>query len=105
MRQQNVMPDLTAGSCSGMDTEFMFMTDEKGRVDSDTVMALRRMCAGCAVFTACFEWSVFNEKHGWWAGMNASERNALRLRGFRSVSAGRALEHLRLMGAPLEVAS
>ena len=70
-------PDLTNGSCAGIDTELFFANDMKNRYSQEFKM-IQRMCADCPVFQACKTYSMHVKVEGVWAGTTFSERERLR---------------------------
>ena len=62
------MPDLSDGSCVGMDTN-LFFSDRK--VDITNAKAI---CATCPVAQLCASWASRNVEFGVFGGLTASER-------------------------------
>ena len=65
-------------ACQGLDSSLFFA--ERG--DHATVMAAKRVCAGCVVRAECLAYALAtNQRFGIWGGL--SERQRRRLRGER----------------------
>lgn len=72
-------------SCKGIDTDIFYPEEnsnpgryQREQFDTDTVNLIRTICGGCVERKACFEWALYNETHGVWAGTTPAQREALR---------------------------
>jgi WhiB family redox-sensing transcriptional regulator len=70
-------PDLSDGSCVGIDTE-LFFPDNGLNQFSDQMKAIRKMCAECPVAKACLTYALHVEVEGIWAGTGVNHRRLLR---------------------------
>lgn len=68
----SAMPDLSEGSCRGLDPELFF----PGRGESTT--EARAVCQTCPCLDACLEWAIANESFGVWGGTTERERRRIR---------------------------
>ena len=68
------MPDLSAGSCRGLDPELFF--PERG--GNDTAQQALAVCHTCPCRDACLGWAIANEAYGIWGGTTESERQRIR---------------------------
>jgi len=66
-------PDLSEGSCVGIDTELFF--PETG---VNTCQTIKKMCAECPVAKACLTYALHVEVEGIWAGTGIVTRQKLR---------------------------
>jgi hypothetical protein len=66
-------PDLSQGSCVGIDTEMFF--PETG---VNTCQTIKKMCAECPVVQACLTYALHVEVDGIWAGTGTNQRRHLR---------------------------
>jgi WhiB family redox-sensing transcriptional regulator len=66
-------PDLSQGSCVGIDTELFF--PETG---VNTCQTIKKMCAECPVAKACLTYALHVEVEGIWAGTGIVTRQKLR---------------------------
>jgi len=66
-------PDLSDGSCVGIDTELFF--PETG---VNTCQTIKKMCAQCPVFQDCLTYALYVEVDGIWAGTGVNQRRHLR---------------------------
>lgn len=66
-------PDLSQGSCVGIDTELFF--PETG---VNTCQTIKKMCADCPVVKACLTYALHVEVDGVWAGTGVNQRQNLR---------------------------
>jgi WhiB family redox-sensing transcriptional regulator len=70
-------PDLSEGSCVGIDTE-LFFPDNGVNQFSDQMQTIRKMCAECPVRKACLTYALHVEVEGIWAGTGANQRRNIR---------------------------
>jgi WhiB family transcriptional regulator, redox-sensing transcriptional regulator len=70
-------------ACKGPQSAMFFppSTFERKDEKEDRESNAKRICAGCAVRTACLDYAVrIRESHGIWGGMNEVERRHLSAR-------------------------
>ena len=60
-------------SCAGTDLEVWFAENAQY-----SPKFLKRICDACPVLRECEEWSLRHEMHGYWAGMNPTDRERRR---------------------------
>jgi WhiB family redox-sensing transcriptional regulator len=70
-------PDLSDGSCVGIDTELFFPEHGLNQF-SDQMKTIRKMCAECPVVNACLTYALHVEVEGVWAGTGVVARQKLR---------------------------
>ena len=70
-------PDLSDGSCVGIDTE-MFFPENGLNQFSDQMKMIRKMCSECPVAKACLTYALHVEVDGIWAGTGVVTRQKLR---------------------------
>jgi len=66
-------PDLSEGSCVGIDTELFFPSN-----GVNTCQTIKKMCAECPVVKACLNYALHVEVDGVWAGTGVNQRRDLR---------------------------
>jgi len=66
-------PDLSEGSCVGIDTELFFPSN-----GVNTCQTIKKMCAECPVVKACLNYALHVEVDGVWAGTGVVTRQKLR---------------------------
>lgn len=70
-------------SCEGIDTELFY--EDRANKKSWQVLELKKVCRSCPVLTECREWAMEWEVYGFWGGLTAGERHALRKQGGQEV--------------------
>ena len=70
-------PDLSDGSCVGINTE-LFFPDNGTNQHSDHMKTIQAMCAECPVRKACLTYALHVEVYGIWAGTGVNQRRLLR---------------------------
>ena len=71
-------PDLSNGSCVGIDTEVFFPDSMLNLRYDDNYKAIKAMCASCPVFKQCLTYVLHVEVDGIWAGTGNFERRKIR---------------------------
>ena len=66
--QSRSMPDLSSGSCVGMDTN-LFFSDRNA-----DIKAAKDVCAACPVIALCASWAAQNTEYGIFGGLTPRER-------------------------------
>ena len=66
-------PDLSNGSCVGIDTELFFPAN-----GVNICQTIKKMCADCPVVKACLTYALHVEVEGVWAGTGVNQRRLLR---------------------------
>lgn len=77
MKDPYQFPDLSDGSCVGIDTE-MFFPEHGQNQFSDQMQAIRKMCDECPVAKACLTYALHVEVDGIWAGTGINARQRMR---------------------------
>jgi len=77
MKDPYQFPDLSDGSCVGIDTE-MFFPENGLNQFSDQMKMIRKMCDECPVVQACLTYALHVEVDGIWAGTGVVTRQKLR---------------------------
>jgi hypothetical protein len=67
-------PDLTAGRCRGMGTQFFYA--DRG----ENMTRTRAICNACPVQVPCREWGIRHEHFGVWGGLTERARRVERSR-------------------------
>ncbi len=70
-------PDLSAGLCREVGSEFFF--PEEGKETDTSIYSFGKMvCSGCEVKKECLDWAVRHEGFGLWGGATPRERMFIR---------------------------
>jgi WhiB family redox-sensing transcriptional regulator len=79
-------PDLSQGSCVGVDTE-LFFPEHSINQHSDQMKKVKQLCDECPVLQACLTYALHVDVDGLWAGTGINQRKSLRKElGIRAVS-------------------
>lgn len=71
-------PDLSEGSCVGINTEVFFPDSMLNLRYDDTYKSIKAMCANCPVYQQCLTYVLHVEVDGIWAGTGIYERRNMR---------------------------
>ena len=78
-------PDLSQGSCVGIDTE-LFFPEHSINQYSDQMKKVKQLCDECPVLQACLNYALHVDVDGLWAGTGVNQRRHLRKElGIRAV--------------------
>jgi hypothetical protein len=68
--------DWGQAACRGIDTDLFYSDDH---VQSWMLApTMRRMCHACPIYDDCLEYALWNEVHGFWAGLTEKQRQTMR---------------------------
>ena len=70
-------PDLSQGSCVGIDTE-LFFPEHSINQHSDQMKKVKQLCDECPVLQACLTYALHVDVDGLWAGTGVNQRRHLR---------------------------
>lgn len=74
-----LVPDLSAGACSGADPDLFFRRDGEGRADwHRRQVTAKAICGGCEVWRRCLTYALDSgEEAGVWGGCDEDDRRAI----------------------------